>query len=57
MSNSTDAMRAPTVRPLRIKYLVFAAIAAMAAYVLYHNERFLIDAAHPVWNHYDPFKW
>ena len=57
MSNSTDAMRAPAVRPLRIKYLVFAAIAAMAAYVLYHNERFLIDAAHPVWNHYDPFKW
>jgi hypothetical protein len=36
---------------------VFAAIAVMAAYVLYHNERFLINSAHPVWNHYDPFKW
>ena len=57
MSNSTGAMPAPTVRPLRIRYLVFAAIAAMAAYVLYHNERFLIDATAPVWNHYDPFKW
>jgi hypothetical protein len=41
----------------RVKYVVFAFIAAMAAYVLYHNERFLIDAAHPVWQHYEPFKW
>ena len=57
MSNSTGAIPAPAVRPLRIRYLVFAAIAAMAAYVLYHNERFLIDATAPVWKHYDPFKW
>ena len=28
----------------------------MAAYVLYRNERFLIDPAHPVWQHYE-FKW
>ena len=41
----------------RAKYLVFAFITAMAGYVLYHNERFLIDAAHPVWQHYEPFKW
>ena len=36
---------------------VFALIAAMAIYVLYHNERFLIDSTHPVWQHYEPFKW
>lgn len=42
---------------LRAKYVVFAFIAAMAGYVLYHNERFLIDAAQPVWQHYEPFKW
>jgi Predicted membrane protein (DUF2306) len=41
----------------RAKYVVFAFIAAMAAYVLYHNESFLINAAHPVWRHYEPFKW
>jgi uncharacterized membrane protein len=57
MTNTTGVMPAPAARPLRTKYLVFAAIAAMAAYVLYHNERFLIDPAHPIWNHYDPFKW
>lgn len=29
----------------------------MLAYVLNHNERFLIDHSDPVWNHYLPFKW
>ena len=41
----------------RLKYAVFSVIAVMAVYVLYHNERFLIDASHPVWQHYEPFKW
>ncbi|HKF73705.1 MAG TPA: DUF2306 domain-containing protein [Stellaceae bacterium] len=57
MTNATGVMPKPSARPFRIRYLVFAAIAAMAAYVLYHNERFLIDSTHPVWNHYEPFKW
>jgi hypothetical protein len=48
------AGRSVRVRP---KTVVFAFVAAMAAYVLYHNERFLIDSAHPVWQHYEPFKW
>jgi len=42
---------------LRPKYVVFAVIAAMMAYVLYHNESFLLIPDHPVWNHYAPFKW
>ena len=42
---------------LRAKYLAFAAIAVMTAYVFYHNERFLLDPAHPVWQHYESFKW
>jgi uncharacterized membrane protein len=36
----------------RTKYAIFTFIAAMTAYVLYHNERFLIDWANPVWQHY-----
>jgi len=39
------------------KYVVFALIAIMSTYVMYHNERFLIDSSHPVWQHYEPFKW
>ena len=57
MTNTTGVMRAPAARRFRTKSLVFTAIAAMAAYVLYHNERFLLDPAHPIWNHYEPFKW
>jgi hypothetical protein len=41
----------------RTKHVVFAFIAAMAAYVIFHNERFLLDASHPVWHHYEPFQW
>jgi len=29
----------------------------MSLYVMYHNERFLIDSSHPAWQHYAPFKW
>jgi len=39
------------------KYIVFTAIALASTYVLYHNERFLVDSNHPAWQHYAPFKW
>ncbi len=42
---------------LRPKYLLFAFVGLMLAYVLRHNERFLIDAKDPVWHHYQPFRW
>ena len=58
MSERTGLIRGrPPARPLPTKYVVFAVIVVMGAYVLYHNERFLIDWSAPVWNHYDPFKW
>ncbi len=41
----------------RPKYLVFAFIGLMVAYVLRHNESFLIHQTDPVWQHYQPFKW
>lgn len=42
---------------LNAKYVVFSMIAVMSLYVLYHNERFLVDPEHPVWQHYESFKW
>jgi len=39
------------------KYVVFTAITLASTYVLYHNERFLVDSNHPAWQHYAPFKW
>lgn len=42
---------------LNAKYVVFSLIAVASTYVLYHNERFLVDSTNPVWQHYLPFKW
>jgi uncharacterized membrane protein len=42
---------------LNAKYVVFSLIAAASTYVMYHNERFLVDPDNPVWQHYAPFKW
>jgi len=42
---------------VKSKYVVFFGIAVMMSYVLYHNERFLIEPAHPIWEHFQPFKW
>ena len=42
---------------INAKYVVFSVIALMSIYVMYHNERFLIDSSHPAWQHYAPFKW
>ena len=42
---------------LRPKYLLFAFIGLMIAYVVGHNERFLISAGDPEWQHIAPFKW
>lgn len=42
---------------VRSKYLLFGVIGLMMAYVLRHNESFLIHPQDPVWQHYQPFKW
>jgi uncharacterized membrane protein len=42
---------------VRPKYLLFAFAGLMLAYVLFHNEGFLIHPNDPVWHHYQPFRW
>jgi len=42
---------------LRAKYLLFAAIGLMLAYVIPHDESFLVHPKDPIWQHYEPFKW
>jgi len=42
---------------LRPKYLLFGFIGLMFAYVLVHDESFLINAADPEWQHIATFKW
>src|SRR5258708_19390675 len=49
MSERISGQRSVWLRP---KGGVFVAVAAMTLYVLYHNERFLIEPANPIWRHY-----
>ena len=42
---------------INAKYVVFFAIGLASTYVLYHNERFLVDSNHPAWQHFESFKW
>jgi uncharacterized membrane protein len=55
MSTRPAPLQAPSA--LRSKYIIFGFIFLMMAYVLNHNERFLINAADPAWMHYQTFKW
>jgi len=41
----------------RAKYLLLAAIGLMLAYVIPHDESFLVHPKDPLWQHYEPFKW
>ena len=42
---------------LRPKYLLFGFIALMLAYVIPHDESFLLRPKDPIWRHYEPFEW
>ena len=42
------------LRPKRFQFGVFG---LMLAYVLYHDESFLVHPKDPIWLHYEPFKW
>lgn len=39
------------------KRVVFTAITLATLYVLWHNERFVVQAEHPAWQRYESFKW
>ena len=45
----SDRMSQGSSSWLRPKAAVFAGVVLMRAYVLYHNERFLIEPSNPVW--------
>ena len=39
------------------KYLLFGIIGLMLAYVIPHDESFLVHPEDTLWQHYEPFKW
>jgi len=60
MDQTPMSTLAAGVRPFsraRPKYLLFAVVGLMLAYVLVHDESFLVNSKDPIWSHYEPFKW
>jgi uncharacterized membrane protein len=54
---STVSVFRPRSSWINGKNLVFVCIGLMMAYVLHHNERFIIDRSDPNWAHIESFKW
>lgn len=54
---TTSSLPLPRISRARGKYVVFALIAMMLAYVGVHNESYLIHRQDPFWQHIQPFKW
>ncbi len=48
---------APAKLKIRPKYLAFAFVGVMMAYVAVHNESFLVNWKDPIWVHYKAVKW
>src|SRR5580658_5180974 len=39
------------------KYILFGALGLMTAFVIYNNERFIVDHSDPQWTYYFPVRW
>ncbi len=53
-ATSTSMLPKLKVRP---KYVAFAFVGVMMAYVLVHNESYLWNPKDPIWEHYRQIKW
>ena len=54
---ATSSVPVQGVSWFKPKYLLLGLLGLMLAYVLRHNESFLVNPNAPVWQHYQPFKW
>jgi uncharacterized membrane protein len=54
---TTSSISLPRIPWARAKYFLWACIALMFAYVLVHDESFLINPKDAEWPHIHPFRW
>lgn len=57
MHMATLAAKIRAVPQIRPKYLFFGFVVLMLAYVIPHDESFLVHPKDPLWQHYEAFKW
>jgi len=39
------------------KHILFGVLGLLTLFVIYNNERFIIDHSDPLWNYYLPVRW
>ena len=54
---ATASVTVERVSWFKLRYLLMGLFGITLAYVLRHNESFLVNPNAPVWQHYQPFKW
>jgi uncharacterized membrane protein len=54
---ATTSLPVQRASRVRSKYILFTFVGTMIAYVLWHNEAFLVHPKDPAWEHYHPFRW
>ncbi len=57
MATAAVSLKKTSSAWIRPRNLVWTIIVLMFVYVLIHNESFLINMRHPIWEHYATFKW
>lgn len=53
---STSAVPVRSSR-IRAKHVIFALLGLMFLFVLWHDDRFIVDHSHPSWAYYFPVRW
>jgi uncharacterized membrane protein len=46
-----------SARHIEPKYFLFGALGLLTLFVIYNNERFIIDHSDPLWTYYLPVRW
>jgi uncharacterized membrane protein len=53
----TDVSRSRQSLRFEPKYILFGVLGLLTVFVIYNNERFLVDHSDPLWAYYFPVRW
>jgi len=57
MTPDTPGQTAPSTRHVQAKHILFGILGLLTLFVIYNNERFIIDHSDPAWTYYFPVRW
>ncbi len=57
MTPHTQEQAAPAAWHVQAKHILFGVLGLLTLFVIYNNERFIIDHSDPAWTYYFPVRW